>query len=353
MEEKLFNPNHISTGNVSEYLKNEVDDLMKRGHFGNSKVYERLYKSLEQFDKNFASRLFHEIDYNYLRRYDSYMESNKNTGNTRAIQMRTLRAIFNKAIKEGIVEEKYYPFGMRGFSVYKLREKTRKKYLSTEQMIKIIDTHFDNLRLETIRRTFLNMFYLQGMAFVDAANLRSSVNLVNRDGVDFISYRRNKTLHQPNADYIDIPVSPQIRNNFDWFKKHNLVVEDYMFPIVSMPGKQDKALYDHIKSRYKKVNDALKEMADALNIPRETMSTYVSRHSFAMDLQEHDVPREIIKELMGHQDISTTQTYLDSFPVSTRAKYLGNSPIYNRDPMANKKRVPDIKVPYKQRGRKM
>lgn len=327
--------------------------MRRRGHYGNATIYERLYKILGDFDRNFQERLFHEVDHNYVKRFDSFMESNGNSGNTRAIQMRTLRAVFNKAIKDGVVEEKFYPFGMRGFSVYKLREKTRKKYLTTEQMLRIVDARFEDRRLETARRTFLNMFYLQGMAFVDAANLRSSKHLFEKDGTEFISYKRNKTLHQSGADYIDIPMTAQISENIQWFRDCNLLVEDYLFPIVSVPGKKDKELYDHIKTRYKKVMDAMKDMGEALGIARDAMSTHVSRHSFAMDLQEHDVPREVIKELMGHQDISTPQDYLDSFSAPTRTRYLANSPIYNRDPQAEIVRVAKPKIPRKKKVRKM
>lgn len=33
----------------------------------------------------------------------------------------------------------------------------------------------------------------------------------------------------------------------------------------------------------------------------------------AMDLQENDVPREIISQMPGHSDLQTTNIYLDGF----------------------------------------
>lgn len=53
-------------------------------------------------------------------------------------------------------------------------------------------------------------------------------------------------------------------------------------------------------------------MAEELQLP-EKLTSYVSRHSMAMTLQEDGTPREIISQIMGHKDLKTTNTYLDSF----------------------------------------
>ena len=45
----------------------------------------------------------------------------------------------------------------------------------------------------------------------------------------------------------------------------------------------------------------------------EKLTSYVSRHSMAMTLQADGVSREMISQVMGHKDLETTNTYLDSF----------------------------------------
>jgi len=47
-----------------------------------------------------------------------------------------------------------------------------------------------------------------------------------------------------------------------------------------------------------------------------TLTSYVSRHTMAMTLQDNQVPRDIISQILGHSDLSTTNTYLDSFSSS-------------------------------------
>ena len=45
----------------------------------------------------------------------------------------------------------------------------------------------------------------------------------------------------------------------------------------------------------------------------EKLTSYVSRHSMAMTLQSNGVSREMISQVMGHKELATTNTYLDSF----------------------------------------
>ena len=45
-------------------------------------------------------------------------------------------------------------------------------------------------------------------------------------------------------------------------------------------------------------------------------TSYVSRHTMAMTLQDNQVPREVISQILGHSDLATTNTYLDSFTSS-------------------------------------
>ena len=82
-------------------------------------------------------------------------------------------------------------------------------------------------------------------------------------------------------------------------------------PIVSIDYNGEK-LYEHQRRRLAKYNNNLKNLAEEFELP-EKLTSYVSRHSMAMTLQEDGTPREIISQIMGHRDLKTTNTYLDSF----------------------------------------
>jgi site-specific recombinase XerD len=99
----------------------------------------------------------------------------------------------------------------------------------------------------------------------------------------------------------------------DWFALNTILIDEYLVPIISRSGYTGKKLYNHIRSRFSRNNKNLKELAKALNIPELNLTSYVSRHTMAMTFQDHQVPREIISQILDHNDLSTTNTYLDSF----------------------------------------
>lgn len=50
-----------------------------------------------------------------------------------------------------------------------------------------------------------------------------------------------------------------------------------------------------------------------MNITDIKLTTYVARHTMAMMLQHNNVSRVQISQMLGHSDMKTTNTYLDSF----------------------------------------
>ena len=60
------------------------------------------------------------------------------------------------------------------------------------------------------------------------------------------------------------------------------------------------------------INTALKQIARQLEIDIN-LTFYVARHTMATTLKRKQVSTDVIKEVMGHQDIKTTQIYLAKF----------------------------------------
>ncbi|KAA6344887.1 Tyrosine recombinase XerD [termite gut metagenome] len=125
--------------------------------------------------------------------------------------------------------------------------------------------------------------------------------------------KRNKTKEAKKVKAIQIKITPEIQSHLDWFARNTLLIDEYLVPIVSRSGYQGEKLYNHIRSRFSRNNKNLKELAKYLKITELPLTSYVSRHTMAMTLQENQVPREIISQILGHNDLSTTNTYLDSF----------------------------------------
>lgn len=185
----------------------------------------------------------------------------------------------------------------------------------SEDMDKLKHTVVKSHAQELARRLFLFSYYCYGISFIDAALLTKN-NIIRYNGGSYIVYKRNKTKEAKKVKPIQIKITSEIQELMDWFASNTILVEDYLLPIVSIPGYKGEQLYNHIRSRFGRNNKNLANLAQALGITDMKLTSYVSRHTMAMTLQDNQVPREVISQILGHSDLATTNTYLDSFASS-------------------------------------
>ncbi|KAA6339140.1 Tyrosine recombinase XerD [termite gut metagenome] len=307
--------NHAKKGKINDYFENLITTLKETNHVGNAECYSNTLHILKLFDKKFDSKIFQEIDIKYVKAFDVFLQKRGCSGNTRKYYFKALRAVLNKAIQDKEAPESTYPFGKGGFNVAALEEETVKRYLPMDCMENIKSTIMGNPILEFTRRLFLFSYYCYGISFIDMA-LLTKKNIIRYNGGDYIVYKRNKTKEAKKVKAIQIKITPEIQSHLDWFAQNAILIEEYLVPIISRSGYQGEQLYNHIRSRFGRNNKNLKELAKQLDITELTLTSYVSRHTMAMTLQDNQVPREIISQILGHNDLSTTNTYLDSFSSS-------------------------------------
>ena len=309
-EQEFFH--YSNKGNVKEFFENLIQTYKDTNHIGNANCYSRTLHVLELFDEKLSERVFPEIDIKYVKSFDVFLQKRECKGNTRKFYFKTLRAVLNKAIQDGEASETTYSFGKGGFSISSLEEETTKRYLPHDSMFKLKTTVMDNAVLERTRRLFLFSYYCYGISFIDAA-LLTKKNIIRYNGGNFIVYKRNKTKEAKKVKPIQIKITPEIQELMNWFSANTLLVEDYLLPIVSIAGYKGEQLYNHIRSRFGRNNKNLANLAKVLEITDMKLTSYVSRHTMAMTLQDNQVPREVISQILGHSDLATTNTYLDSF----------------------------------------
>ena len=322
--------NHSRRGKIQPFIENLIVTLKSTGHTGNAISYQRTLDILEIFDKNFRNRLFSEIDIKYIRAFDVFLQTPRETiytstkgntrivqrsgctGNTRRIYFKSLRSILNKAIEAKEASPTTYPFGKGGFEVAKLGEETEKRYLPTEYLLKIKSTISEKKVNEYARQLFLFSYFCFGISFVDMALLTFD-NIRRYENGLYIVYKRHKTKNSSNSKAINIKITDELQaliNNLTEYKKP---VNNYLLPIISVENLDGEKLYNHLKTRLKKFNTYLESLALEFGINDIKLTSYVSRHTMAMSLQNNEVPREVISQILGHKDIKTTNTYLDSF----------------------------------------
>lgn len=70
----------------------------------------------------------------------------------------------------------------------------------------------------------------------------------------------------------------------------------------------------------------MQRIAEANGIPRERATPHKLRHSYATNALNDGVPLHIVKEQLGHANISTTSTYLHAVPGQMRRYYERREP---------------------------
>lgn len=300
----------------ADYFDRHIENLMKSEKYGNADVFRCTMRILKIFDKKFEKKKFPDIDQRYIERFDAFLRNDRGLKDTSiSVYMRTFAALLNAAIKDDLMPQGAYPFNGKGYKIRDLNTKTRKRFIPVEYLKTLKNYQFKDLRLETARNQFLFSFYCRGMNWVDMALLTPS-NLhkdLSESGkqITVIKYTRQKT----HKEY-EIIVNKDIQDLLDWFRvmPHS---KQYLLPIISVPENEGEALRLHIKERLHKHNKALSDIAEIeeLKFPDalHKITSYFSRHSYAMALRSNGTNIELIQESLGHSDLNTTKIYLDSF----------------------------------------
>lgn len=85
--------------------------------------------------------------------------------------MRSFRALYNKAIKEGIVKKEYYPFD--NFKISKFKTQTQKRSITKDDVEKIMELDFEKDPMLFEARSYFVFSYLgNGINFNDMAKIR-------------------------------------------------------------------------------------------------------------------------------------------------------------------------------------
>lgn len=156
------------------------------------------------------------------------------------------------------------------------------------------------------------IFVSTNFPFVDMARLTPD-NIKRYENGLYIVYKRHKTKNSQGSKAINIKLSEELQTLINELSEMKKPVDTYLLPIVTIENLTGEKLYNHLKTRLKKLNSYLDGLADEFEISDINLTSYVSRHTMAMSLQNNEVPREVISQILGHKDLKTTNTYLDSF----------------------------------------
>jgi len=229
--------------------------------------------------------------------------------------LRNVRAMYRKAMKEGIIKDVLYPFGKDEYVIP--GSPNVKKALTHAEVGKIINYDAVPGSPEQMYRDFWIFSYLcNGINVKDMAQIKYK----NIDG-DVIRLIREKTKRETRKKpkYITIIITRQLGRIIDtWANKPGLP-DTYLLPILES-GMTPEQKYRRVQDVTKLINRYINRIAVKLEIPKKVTS-YTARHTFATVLKRSGASTEFISESLGHKNLQTTEDYLDKFEEDEQRKW--------------------------------
>lgn len=281
---------------IISYGENQIEQLKKAGKAGNAICYSCAVNKLKSYAGN-HKLLFEDVSYKFLNEFNVSLLNEGIKVNSISVYFRTIRALFNKAIKEGIISPNIYPF-----HAFKIKnEKTMNRTLSLDEMRRIA-----TLELPTEsaiwhwRNYFLLSFYFIGINFADLLTANWKDNVI--DGR--LIFRRKKT-----AKVYSIKIQPAAMDLLVFYRKpgQKLLLTTLKQTDNAMQVKKD------VNQARKTCNKYLGKIAKQCSIEKE-ITTYYARYCWANIAKGLGYSKDLIAEALGHEYGSkVTGIYLDNY----------------------------------------
>ncbi|SFD00838.1 Site-specific recombinase XerD [Algibacter lectus] len=301
--------------NVKYHFDLVIQKNLKNDKIGTAESYKYTLKSLTQFidkdnTKEDASKIdkltFTTITADWLKEYQNFMISKGKSFTTVGIYTRTLKAVFNNAIRANDLNKEYYPFGLTKDNKYKIpRSKKVKKALNSTQLKTLFDAEVTNDNEQQAKDFWFFSYASNGMNLKDIALLKYS-----DIKEDYFTYYRAKTFDK-TAEKTEIKIYLTDFTKSIISKYGSELKTGFVFNIIS---KEDtpETQYKKIKNFTRLINDHIKRIAKANDLPND-ISTYWARHSFATNSVRKGASMEFISEALNHSDLSVTKNYFAGF----------------------------------------
>ncbi len=285
---------YASEYSLFNYMESVIAKLKQKEKVGTAGTYRSTLNSFKKYMKD-QDIMLDCITSETMEGYEAWLRNRGIIPNTISFYTRILRAVYNRAVEEDIIENRN-PFR----HVYTGVDKTVKRALPLAiiKKIKALDLSLTP-SLDYARDMFMMSFCLRGMSFIDMAFLKKS-DLKN----GYLTYRRHKTGQQ-----LVIAWTKEMQMLVDKYPENR---SDYLLPIIRNPGTNERCTYRNVGYN---INHNLKRIAGMVGIVIP-LTLYVARHSWASAAKAKGIPISVISEGMGHDSEATTQIYLASLDTS-------------------------------------
>lgn len=282
---------HDINVSILDFMDDQIRLLINSNRLGTAQNYMKTRKNFAEFlgGINLTFAAFTE---GLVSDYNVFLIKRGMIRNSISFYMRTMRAIYNKAVRQKLVEQSF-PFT----TVYTGIDSTRKRAIPESIISQLYKLDLqEHTQMALARDIFIFSYLTRGMAFVDLAYLKKE-NIQN----NILSYVRRKT-----GQLLSIKIEPCIQLIIDRYSSEN---SPYIFPILT--SIEIKGAYKEYQLGINNYNRLLRKLSKLVSKDCK-LTSYTSRHSWATTARNHNVPISVISAGMGHTSEHTTRIYLSS-----------------------------------------
>lgn len=282
---------------LDDYFEQQIGQLKANENCFTAANYRNTLQSVHRFVGQRSGRFcLGEVTSGWVSDYVCYMQdTDKLSPGSADCYLRTLRAVYNKALKQYRIEEpEVYPFK----AVTIVVPPTMKRALTKEEVCQLRDTKLAGEKARA-RDLFMFLFYARGMCFVDVFNLQAS-DLYG----GYINYNRSKT-DMP----LRVKIIPELLELIDRYAEKD---SPYVFPFLRRNRYHGEKEVSE-QSSLRQINRNLRKLGEELEfaIP---LTTYVARHTWATLVEACGTATAIISQGLGHSSERVTKTYMKGMP---------------------------------------
>lgn len=226
-----------------------------------------------------------ELNYQAVRAWIVHLVDHGSSNVTINRKLSTLRTFYKWLIKNKVVD--FNPMNrIKGLKTKKrVPEFVKGKEITLEKTNQIFSDSFSGKR----DRLILEILYQTGIRLSELINIKDSA----------ISSNEIKVLGKRNKERL-IPISPKLLELIKEFQQERKTQFPNSFHLLCT----DKGKVMYPKFVYRKVNHYIGLLS---NIKKR--SPHVLRHTFATHLLNEGAGLEVLKEILGHANLSATQIY--------------------------------------------
>ena len=284
---------------MSILFKSKIDELIEEDRAGSVSFYEASLAVFLRFTKTFY---LEDVTVEWLKAFRTWWINKGNSNATAQIHMRSLRHIYNRSIKQGMIAPGHYPF-----KDYVIGSSTKSKQVLYPEQIKVLWQYEPSAYGQVRSKSFFMFLYLcNGLGIKDALSIKGSQIKGN-----MIYFIRGKTAHTAaETKEVKVYLHPEAKRIIENYG--SLKTDDYVFPCFrgtksDIERKKAKDIFA------RNLNRDLRPIGRKLKLGFN-LTLNLARHSFSTRLKIDGTPVAFISEALGHSSSAVTAHYMKTLP---------------------------------------